>query len=321
MIQKLDDLMTENIHTVAIAGHVRPDGDCYGSTTATWQYLSKYYPDRTVTLYLERCPDEFRFLKGMESVKYVLEDETPVDLFITCDVSTQDRIGVAGPLFVTAKHRVCFDHHLSNTMTADENYVFPEASSCAEVMFGFIPYERMDVDIASSIYTGIIHDTGVFQQNNTLPKTHRIAAKLLEKGVPAPRIVEETFNARMYRQVQIMGVAFCRSQMFFDGQAVGSYITQEDYRRFACTTADTQSIVAELRKTTDVEIAFFVYEAEPGYFRVSLRSKTFANVSELAATFGGGGHFHAAACSVEGTVEEIYAKVLPLIQKTLKNKG
>ena len=171
MIKTLDELITADIRTIAIAGHVRPDGDCFGSTTAVWSYLTKNYPELSVSLYLEEMPPEFRFLPGSETYLSEVKDSAPVDLFISCDVSTVERIGVAGELFENAKRRVCFDHHISNPGFADENHIYPDASSCAEVIFNYIPYEKLDLDTASSIYTGIVHDTGVFQQANTTPET------------------------------------------------------------------------------------------------------------------------------------------------------
>lgn len=321
MIRTLDELVTPDVRRVAVAGHVRPDGDCFGSTTAVTSYLKKNYPHLAVSLYLESWPPEFQFLPCIREAKQRLEDETPVDLFISCDVSTLERIGVAGPLFATAKKRVCFDHHISNPGFADENYIYPEASSCAEVIYNYIPYERLDLETASSIYTGLVHDTGVFQQSNTGPETLEIAAQLLRKGVQAARIIDVSVNQRTYRRMQLFGAAFVRSKRFFNNLAVASYMTLEDCKFYGCASGDTSGIVAELRRTTGAEIAFFAYEVEPGSFRVSFRSNYVVNVSELAENFGGGGHVRASGCGIDGTVEEVFAKVLPVVKAALEKEG
>lgn len=319
MIKTLDELITKEIRTVAIAGHVRPDGDCFGSTTAMWSYLSKNYPELSVRLYLEPIPSEFRFLPGTDEALPEVKDEEPVDLFISCDVSTVDRIGVAEAVFQKAKRRVCFDHHISNPGFADENHIYPDASSCAEVIFNYIPYEKLDTETASAIYTGIVHDTGVFQQPNTGPETMEIAAKLLRKGVRAAWIIDKSVNERTHAQMKLFGEAFLRSRLFLDGRVVMSHLLLSDYEKYGCKTSDSQGIVAELRKTTGVEAAAFAYEVEPGSFRVSLRSCEYLNVSEVAANFGGGGHVRAAGCSVYGSAEEVYAQVLAALEKGLED--
>lgn len=318
MIRTLDELVTEEIRTVAIAGHVRPDGDCFGSTTSVYSYLTKNYPQLSVTLYLEPVPPEFRFLPGIEGALSEVKDQTPVDLFISCDVSTVDRIGVAGSVFAGAKRKVCFDHHISNPGFADENYIYPDASSCAEVMFNYIPYENLDTETATAVYTGIVHDTGVFQQANTGAETFEIAAKLLRKGVPAAWIIDKSVNERTHAKMLLMGEAFVRSTLHCGGLAVMSHLTLSDFEKYECSASDSQGIVAELRKTTGAEVAAFAYEVAPGSFRVSMRSCEYLNVSDVAANFGGGGHVRAAGCSVEGTVEEVYGKVLAVLQEALK---
>ncbi|MGX8703905.1 MAG: DHH family phosphoesterase [bacterium] len=319
MIKVLDELITPEVKTVAIAGHVRPDGDCFGSTTAVWSYLTKNFPELFVTLYLESVQPEFGFLPGIASARSEVSEPTPVDLLITCDVSTVERIGAAGPLFEVAKRRVCFDHHISNPGFADENYIFPDASSCAEVIFHFIPYEKLDRDTASAIYTGIVHDTGVFQQTNTGAETFEIAAKLLRKEVPGAWIVDKSVNERTYAKLRLMGEAFIRSKQYFNGLAIMSHICLSDFEKYGCVTADSQGIVAELRKTTGAEVAVFAYEVEPNSYRVSFRSCDYLNVSDVAAKFGGGGHVRASGCSVYGAVEEVYEQVLAVLGEALEN--
>ena len=133
-MKRLSELIPEGIRTCAIAGHVNPDGDCVGSVTAVYQYVRKYRPEIDVTLYLERPADELMFLTGMEEIVSETPETERKDLFISCDASSVDRIGVAANLFHAAAERVCIDHHVSNPGFADVNVIDAEASSCAEVL-------------------------------------------------------------------------------------------------------------------------------------------------------------------------------------------
>lgn len=122
------------------------------------------------------------------------------------------------------------DHHISNVPgCGDVNLVVPDASSTAEVLYGLIPKEDMDTEIATAIYTGIIHDTGVFQYTNTSPKTMQIGAELIGYGFPFAQIIEESFYQKTYLQTQVLGRALIESIRFMDGQCIFSCMDQEKW--------------------------------------------------------------------------------------------
>lgn len=317
-MKKIEELIGPDIHTIGIAGHVNPDGDCIGSTTAVFQYFRKYFPDRKVDLYLEMPKESLRFLKGFASARQEADEGLVYDLFLTCDVSDRGRIAVAGTLFDRAKHTACIDHHVSNPGFADVNHIVPDASSCAEVLTDLMDPERIDRDIAVSLYTGIIHDSGVFQYSNTSPHTMRCAALLMEKGFDHNRLIDDSFNKRTYSQNRILGYALMKSKLELDGKVVTSSITIKEMEQFGVTQQDLDMIVSQLRLTEGAEAAVFVYERAPQDFKVSLRSNEYLNVAEVAQVFGGGGHAKAAGCSGCGTAEEVTAMILPELKKRLR---
>lgn len=104
------------------------------------------------------------------------------DLIILLDVSSKDRIGVAAPLLEHAVHTVCIDHHVTNSGLCEVNHILADASSTCEVLYGLLEDEKIQKDCAEALYTGIVHDTGVFQYSNTSPETMRIAANLMERA-------------------------------------------------------------------------------------------------------------------------------------------
>ena len=104
----------------------------------------------------------FGHIDRIGDIKTEVEEGREFDLFITCDVSARDRLAVAGDAFDHAKKTVCIDHHISNPEFADINYVKGDISSCCEVLYGLLDPEKVDRPIATAIYTGMIHDTGVF---------------------------------------------------------------------------------------------------------------------------------------------------------------
>lgn len=309
-MMKLDEVFTDDIKTCVIVGHVSPDGDAVGSTTALYRYVKKCYPWIDVNLYLERPKESLMFLAGAQEALFETPEDTVTDLFVSCDVSSVERFGVAGNLFPLAKKTFCIDHHISNPLFADINVVDADASSCAEVLYGLMDPGRIDYETAVSLYTGIIHDSGVFQYNNTRGNTLRVAADLLDRGVPASKIIDESFRQRTMKQSQILGKALLESMLSMDGKVICGSVTLRDMRLYDVTKKDLDAIVAELRLVAGVVAAVFIYETEPQVFKVSLRSNSDLDVSRVASAFGGGGHVKAAGCSIAGTEDDVRSRIL-----------
>lgn len=311
------DVFLADADTAAIAGHVRPDGDCVGSCLATYNYIKTYFPHVKVDLYLEPIPNIFKFLRRSEEILSEWPDDRSYDLFIAQDCGDASRLGNAAKYFETAKHTICVDHHVSNQNFAEHNYIFPDASSTCELIFQLIPYERINKEIAECLYTGMVHDTGVFQYSCTSSRTMEIAGKLMDKGINFPKIVDETFFTKTYNQNRIMGLALVKSVLHENGKCISSVITREEMEAYDVLPKHLDGIVSQLRVTKDVEVAIFLYELEPGEFKVSTRSKECVDLSAIAVRFGGGGHVRAAGFSMSGDPDEIVEAILAEVRKQL----
>lgn len=305
------------IATVGISGHVRPDGDCVGSTLAVYNYIRTYYPQIEVEIYLESIPDVFLFLKNANQIQHSFEVDKEFDLFIVLDCGDAGRLGDTVKYYNTAKSTLCIDHHVSNQAFADDNYIVPDASSTCELVFDMIDTDKITKEIAECLYTGIVHDTGVFQYSCTSAKTMNIVGVLMEKGIDYPKIVDDTFYTKTYNQNRILGQALLDSQLLLNGKVIATYVTQETMKKFECTPKMLDGIVNQLRVTKDVLVAAFLYENEDGSYKVSLRANGDFNVAEVVAIFGGGGHVKAAGCTMEGTVDDILTRLMGEIEKRL----
>ena len=152
--------IAQGAKTILIAGHLRPDGDCVGAAAAAYLYLKKIYPEAQISAYVEKVPEVYRFLDLEHSIFVEKLPEGPVDLFLSLDSSSKDRLGEAERLFDTAGRTACIDHHVSNLGYARENFVEAGSSSACEVLYGLMEEELIDTRIAEAIYIGIIMDTG-----------------------------------------------------------------------------------------------------------------------------------------------------------------
>ena len=317
---KLDEIL-QGVKRAGIAGHVRPDGDCTGSCLALYQYLRMYYPEVSTDVYLEEIPNSFHMLTGADEIRHELPEDTGYDVFFALDCGDTKRLGFAGTLFEQAKKTVCIDHHVSNLAFADVNQIVPDASSTSELIYDLLEKERITKEIAEALYLGIVHDTGVFQYSCTKPSTMEAAAELLRKGIDGPKIIEKTFYEKTYAQNQVLGKALLESIHLMDGKVIFSYITKKSMNFFGVKAKDLEGIVSQLRVTTGVEAAIFLYELESGEFKVSLRSKEKVDVSKVAQYFGGGGHVRAAGLTFRGTVHDAVNNIVGQVALQLEEEA
>ncbi len=309
----------ENVVSVAITGHVRPDGDCVGSCLGLYNYLKENY-SLQVDVYLENFAEPLKFMAGSAKIQMEETEDKIYDLCFALDCGDENRIGAGKKYFETAKKKVCIDHHISNTGYGDENLICPTISATAEVLAGLMEKEKISKAVAECLYTGIVHDTGVFQYSNVSPQTLRIAADLLEKGIDASSIISKTFIEKTYKQNRILGFALSNSILFMDGKCIFSIIREADMKRFEIEPIDLEGIVAHLRDTEDVECAIFLYQTNAEQFRVSMRSKSILDVGKIAAYYGGGGHARAAACTLNGSARDMINNISRLIELQLKEQ-
>lgn len=306
--------------TIAIGGHIRPDGDCVGSCLALYLYLKKTLKNADIKVFLEKPRDIFNCISGINEIKDASKNSQKFDVFIALDCN-EERLGDSVSIFRDALKKINIDHHISNTGCGDVNYIFPQASSTSELIFDLMDESYLDKEIAKAIYIGIIHDTGVFQYSNTSSKTLQIAAKLITFDFDFPKLIDETFYEKTYIQNQILGRALLESVLFMNKTCIVSAIDKKTMKFYNVVPADLDGIVNQIRYTKGVECAIFLYESGFQQYKVSMRSGGEIDVSKIAQYFGGGGHVRAAGCSINGTVYDVINNLSLQIEKQMEMKN
>lgn len=317
---KIDDLL-ENVRTVGISGHIRPDGDCIGSCTGMAAYIRKNYPDIRTDVFLENIPESYRIIADTDKINTTYEtDISRYDLFMVIDCGSE-RTGRAEPFFHNALNTVNIDHHISNTGTARVNHIEPLASSASELVYDVLDHDRMDVNIAKALYMGIICDTGVFKYSNTSPDTMCKAAQLISFGFDFGELIDHVFYEKSYIQNQILGRALLESTLFMDGRCIVATITQQTKEFYMADDSDLDGIVSQLMLTKKVSCAMLLSEIGSLEYKVSLRSDGNVDVAKIAGLFGGGGHMRAAGCTLNGTCYDVINNLSKYVEQQLDDKG
>lgn len=313
------ETMIDQAGKIVILGHVNPDGDCVGSCLAVYNYIKEWDSSRAVTVRLERVPSKFSYLSGFDAIETEAGEET-YDLCICLDSSDEERLGDFKSCFDRSAKTICIDHHITNRGYAQENVIDGHASSACEVVYGQLDESRISKRVAECIYTGIIHDTGVFKYSNTSRKTMEIAGKMMEKGIDFGTIIDGSFYKKTYMQSQILGRALLESITFLDGRCIFSVVRKKDMDFYGVDKSDLDGIVDQLRVIDGIECAIFLYETGIHQFKVSLRSNSIVDVSRIAAYFGGGGHVRAAGCTMSGSVHDVVNNLSAHIAEQLERE-
>lgn len=317
-VKQIDEIIGDS-KSIAIVGHIRPDGDCIGSAMGLYNYIIDNFNIDDIQVYLMKpLPTIFDYMRGYDKIKWEIEDKK-YDLCICVDCGSIDRLEMSDIYFKSAKRTFCIDHHVSNTAHfADEIYLVPEAAATCELIVDMLDENKISKECAECLYTGIITDTGVFKFNSTSKKTMDAASLLMNKGIDFSYIIDRAFFEKTYAQNQILGRVLMESVLICEGRCIVGVVRKKDMEFYGIEPRHLEGIVNNLLNTRGVEVAIFIYELEFMSFKVSLRSKSYVNVVETVKPFKGGGHIHAAGCTVHGTAHDVINALSENINQQLK---
>lgn len=284
-----------NAKTIAITGHVNPDGDSIGSVLSLGLGL-KALGKKVTFLSPDPFPERFFYLTGAKQIRHQYRGVP--DLMIAVDCAAPKRVGAFAELFEKAPMTLQVDHHGFGQDFCEIEVVNTQAASTTEIIFDFLKYLKVDYTkaIGKAILTGVITDTGSFRLSNTSAKTMRLAATLIELGINWRELTEQVFWMRSEAELRLASLSMNNLEVSRKGKVIISQIEQRDFNKHGGEMADVEEVPNEMLGLEGAQVAAFLREQENGKYRVSLRSKPGINIAQVAKQFGGGGHTNAAGC-------------------------
>ncbi len=306
---------------VLILTHMRPDGDAYGSALALATTL------RRINIPTQVCdeskiPSNLTFLKGVERITDAPQEG--YDLLVTVDCSDEQRLGGLQPCFAAAKRKnidtVNIDHHVSNTRFAKYNYVRECAANCMN-MASLISYMGvpLDKEIAEYLLVGLLTDSGNFSHDDVNEETFLLAAKLTAAGADVCYYNYHLFKKQPKQRAALFGRVMSGIRYYHDGRLAVIVISQQAIEACGADEGMTEGFVDFPLNVEGVEVAASVMEVRKGQYKISLRTKTYADANRIAGVYGGGGHVRAAGCMLFGEVEEILDKLSYTVSQYLED--
>ena len=312
IIEKIRDAKS-----IAVLGHLNADPDAIGSCFSFAHMMRNMGKQATVYL-SEPIEDRLRFM-GSDYVVYDGKNAKKHDLCVCLDSGDIERLGSRRRIFDEADVTVSIDHHFTNTLFAQFNYVDSKSSAVGEILCELFRRmgEKLDAEAAKQLYTAIASDTGSFKFSNVTPKTMREAANLLEYDFDHAEILRMLYDSKTFDELRFSAEVIMRMKSCLGGKLTIVSIDKEMIERNGLEEEQVPNIVDIPRSVAGTEVAVSLREKDDT-IRVNLRSNEYVDVAEIALHFGGGGHKRAAGCNIDGkTLEEAEAAVVELCSKLI----
>ncbi len=310
MVQEFKVLL-EQFDKVSIVTHKNPDADTLGTALGIYEILKNEGKEVEVCNWEGILPNYLDFLPHFAKIKRQIDFDK--SLIISCDSGSIDLLGFD----LSSRVIVNIDHHKSNTNYGTLNIVNDKCASASQVAYEFFKDEfTISKDTATCFYVAMVTDTQNFTTLNVTNDVLKVASELLYLGVDIAEVNRNLTQRKSLSSLRVLSETLETLEFYEDAQVATLVTTQESFIRTGATAVDTVGIIDYGIALATVRIAIFIMELEHT-LKVSMRSNS-ADISELAVSFGGGGHRLASGFSIDKMdIQEL----LNNINREIKKRG
>lgn len=305
--------LLESARTVTVLCHVHPDADTIGSGLALALVLER----RGVSVEVsfadpDELPESMNDLPGRELLVPASSVREKVDLAVTVDAGSRERLGSLADRIDTADACLVIDHHRSNTRFGTVNLVDDGAESTTAVLSRLFDAwnVELDRDLAHCLFAGLVTDTGSFRW--VRPGSHLLAERLLSTGIDGAAIARTLLDSHPFGWLPMLGTVLGSASLV--PAAVGGdglvYAVIEMGDAEGLRSEEIESVIDIVRTTAEAEVAAVFKQQTEDEWTVSLRSKSAVDISVVATVLGGGGHRNAAGYTAHGTRADVVAALV-----------
>lgn len=302
---------------ILIFAHQKPDGDTLGASFALLWALQGMGKKARVFC-ADGFPARYSFIYG----RYVPDESFKPEYVIAADIASAGLISDV-PVPYSDRVDLCIDHHKSNTMYAGMTLLDASAPAACEIILDVIEELGAAVDsrIATAIFTGLSTDTGCFKYSNVTAKTHRAAALAIDAGAEHAKVNKLMFDTKTRGMLMVDRLMIETVRFYGEGKIAMATLPADVNAKYGVTEDELDGI-SSFPVRIDGVYAGVTVRAKPGdTYRISLRSVSPVDSSLICARFGGGGHMNAAGCTMNGTLDDVTARIIEAAVGELERHG
>jgi phosphoesterase RecJ-like protein len=307
-----------------LVSHIRPDCDALGSELGMAEVL-RAVGKQVRIINAHRTPPPLEFLDPAGRIEVLGDDVEPegiaADCIVVLDTSAWAQLGDMGDVIRRSPaDKIVIDHHLGEDDLGATLYTDYQAEATGHLVVQAadalgVPLTRT---IAVPLFAAIATDTGWFRFASVTAETYRVIARLVTAGVVPSEVYQDLYERDTLARLKLRGLVLSRTEAELNGALMHTYVLTEDFQKMGAHPIDTEDAV-NLTLTVDGTKAALIMIAQPrGGFKISFRSRCKMDCSEIARQFGGGGHKAAAGAFLEGTLEDVRDRVLPVVRDAVR---
>ena len=271
-------------NNIYVVGHINPDGDSIGASFSMYLALKKI--GKNVNVIIPKHSENFDFLPHMKEAKSSIDEES-IDLLIAVDSSDIKRLGLSEEDIKKVKNILVIDHHKRTKIYGKVNVIDETCPATCQLIYEFLIYlkVKIDLDIATYIYAGILTDTGSFNYASTNERTLAIVSKLVGIGIDFAYICKKLNDTVKEAKLKLIAATINNMEVYENGKIRYSYVDYDTICKLGVEEEDAEGMTNYLRMVQGTEVAVYVRGKSDGSNKVSLRSGDKVDVSAVAILF------------------------------------
>ena len=96
-------------------------------------------------------------------------------------------------------------------------------------------------------------------------------------------------------------------------------VTSDILNKMKVDASELEGLAGIPLQVEGVEVGVTIKQKDENSYKISMRSANNANVSDICASMGGGGHVKAAGCLLHGTLDEVKKQIVDAVAKGIKS--
>lgn len=229
----------------------------------------------------------------------ITDDKYKGALVIICDVAvsnmiSDDRYKLADKIWI-------IDHHKNKSDVEENNLIIDSnAAAACEVIADMLFTLKLKVSscAATSLFTGLVTDSGRFQYSDTSPKTLMIGSFLLNQGVDAQAIYDKLYVETL--ESKKLKAKFTEKMKLTEKNVAYIFNTKEALDELGIDfNTVSRGMVNVMGGIEGINIwANFTYDETTSKVVCEFRSRGMSIV-DIAKKYGGGGHDQACGATID----------------------
>lgn len=305
---------------ILLTTHIRPDGDACGCMVALCETLTALGKNVKMLL-LSELPQWYEFL--FEQTPEIFSEKTKIDsdLIIIVDTASYNQLPEFDKYLKQSERMVLvIDHHATSDDIGGIGLIDSSAAAAALIVFDLLKYAGWPITkkTAEALFVAVSTDTGWFQFDNTDSRTFKVCLELINAGAKPAKIHNDLYQNFSPQRFKLMVTMLNTLELHLDGRFAMQHLSQADFKRTGAKFSDTENLVDECRRISNVEAVALLAELADGQVKVSLRSRGAIDVCKIAEKFGGGGHKMAAGAHLPGPLDSAKKLVFDAVAEQFK---